>query len=70
MPHTEVVEVTAPVELAIDGDRMWFTLVSGERRRTYSISFHKARGAAMAATVLLNQRDREQTKGVYALKAV
>lgn len=55
MPDSDVVEVTAPVEMEIVDDRLQFTLISGKRQRTYSISFHKARNSIHAAKSLLDQ---------------
>lgn len=57
----DIVEVTAPVELAIVDDRLHATVVSGSYRRTYALSFHKARNAAQAAAALLDQHDRKQS---------
>lgn len=61
MPSNDsgVREITEPVEFAIVGDRLHFTLVSGPCVRTYSISFHKGRRAARSATELLDQHDRQ-----------
>lgn len=59
MPDSDIREVTEPIELALVDDRLHFTVVSGRRRRTYSISFHKARGAAMASCIMLDKRDKE-----------
>lgn len=60
----EITEVTAPVEFAIVDDRLHFTLVSGSQRRTYAITFHKARNAAQGAVSLLDQRERESRGSV------
>jgi hypothetical protein len=60
MPSNEhgVREITEPVQLSIVGDRMHFTLVSGPCARTYSISFHRARGAMHLTGRLLDEHDR------------
>ena len=49
-----VAEVTEPVEIDAVGDRLFFTVISGQDRKTYSISFHKARNAAMALSSSVN----------------
>lgn len=54
MAEIEVVEVTAPIELKIVGDRLHATVTSGNHKRTYALSFHKARNAAQAAGTLLD----------------
>ena len=56
--NSDVVEITEPIELAIVDDRLHFTCISGQRRRTYAISFHKARNAAHIAVNLLDERQR------------
>jgi hypothetical protein len=53
-----ITEVTA-IELAVIDDRLHFTVVSGERREPYSISFHRARNVAMSTVALLNKQDRK-----------
>jgi hypothetical protein len=56
MPDSsDVVEVTEPVELAVVDDRLHVTFVSGQRSRTYSLSFHKARNSIHAAMRLLDK---------------
>jgi hypothetical protein len=56
MPNeSEVTEVTAPVDFMVVEDRLHFTLTSGQRKRTFSITFHKARNAAHLAVALLDQ---------------
>ena len=55
-----VAEVTEPVEIDAVGDRLFFTVISGEDRKTYSLSFHRARNAAMVAMALLDRQDRER----------
>lgn len=52
----DVIEITEHIELAIVDDRLHFTCISGKRSQTYSISFHKARGAAHIAINLLDER--------------
>jgi hypothetical protein len=59
MPDSDITEVTQPVDFAIIEDRLHFTLTSGSRKRTYAITFHKARGAAHEVGVLLDERDRD-----------
>ena len=56
MPYNKggVREVTEQIVFAIVGDRMHFTLVSGGCRRTYSITFNKARAAAEIASRMLD----------------
>lgn len=58
MPDYDITEVTQPVEFAIVEDRLHFTLTSGSRGRTYSITFHKAANAAHEVKVLLHERDQ------------
>lgn len=65
--ESDVTEVTAPVDFQIVEDRLHFTLTSGSRKRTYAISFHKARGAIQAGIVLLDQHDLEQAGKVKPL---
>lgn len=55
----EVVEITEPIVLAIVDDRLHFTCISGERRRTYSISFHKAANSAHQVGLMLDERQRQ-----------
>lgn len=55
----DVVEVTAPIQLAIVGDRLHATLVSGRKKRTYAIKFCEARKAASDASFLLDQDTRK-----------
>lgn len=52
---SDVTEVTAPVDFMVVEDRLHFTLTSGQRKRTFSITFHKARNAAHVAVALLDQ---------------
>lgn len=58
---SDIVEITEPIDLAIVDDRLHFTCISGRRRRTYSVSFHKARSAAHIAVNLLDERQRIST---------
>jgi hypothetical protein len=53
-------EVTAPVQFSLEGDRLHFTIVSGECARSFSITFNRARRAIASATLLLDERDRTQ----------
>lgn len=53
-----IIEVTAPVEFEIIDDRLHFVLISGKRRHPFSISFHKARNAAHACMLLLDDKER------------
>lgn len=55
----EIVEVTGPIELRIVGDRLHATVDSGGIKRTYALSFHRARNAVQAAAVLLDERERK-----------
>jgi hypothetical protein len=55
MPDEEVAEITEPVEVEIVDDRIHFTLISGRRRRTYSISAHKSRNACHITLRLLDK---------------
>lgn len=59
--EAEVVEVTANIELQIVGDRLHATVTSGNRKRTYSLSFNRARNAAKGAIVLLNEQVAKPT---------
>lgn len=56
-----VMQVTEPIDFRRDteGGGLIFTVTSGERRFTFSVSRHKARGANHATTRLLEEADRE-----------
>lgn len=70
MPATDrgIREITEPVDFAIVGDRLHFVLHSGECARTYSISFHKARNAAMLAWILLKRTECGKVAPLSAIK--
>lgn len=53
-------EITAPIEITIEGDRLRFTLVSGDCVRTYSVSFNKARTSIRKAVKLLDAHERRE----------
>lgn len=59
MSEVEIVEVTAPIEIAIVGDRLHATVTSGTRKRTYALAFAKAREAAERAARALNEHQRQ-----------
>lgn len=64
--HYEVVAITDAVEFTVVGDRLRFTLVSGDCRRSYAMPFHAARAAACDTLRLLDAVDRR--RGVVAFK--
>jgi hypothetical protein len=63
---SKITEVTAPVEMEIVDDRLLFTLTSGRKQRTFSISFHKAANASHVAQRLL--ADAERGRRIYQLE--
>lgn len=69
MPSNDsgVREITEPVEFAIVGDRLHFTLVSGPCERTYAISFSKAIDAATTAVRMV--RAEAAAQNIAFLKA-
>lgn len=69
MPNSEGIrEITAPVEFAVVGDRLQFVLHSGECSRSFSISFHRARVAAMLAVAMLDAHDRATAGAVKTMR--
>jgi len=63
-----VIEITEPIEVAIVGDRVQFTCVSGQKRHTYSASFHKCRNGCHIALALLDQAEGAGRKRLANLR--
>jgi len=59
-----ITSITEPIEIEIVEDRVHFTCVSGKRRSTYAVSFHKARNACQMVLAMLEKHERERASAI------